>query len=164
MIPRQAFSLPDQDGSTRSLTDFSGKWLVLYFYPKDDTPGCAEQACVFRDDWHKLTAMGAEVVGVSVDDVASHSTFAMKYSLPFPLLADAGGEVAARYGSIRDLFTTRLASIAPAEGCARWNEINIRPMCAVQDSFKHWTAARRRIDYPIRECPVRRKATAAQGR
>src|SRR5882762_2727771 len=60
-------------------------------------------------------------------------------------------------------FTTRLAPIAPAEGCARWNEINIRPMYAVQDSFKHWTAARRRIDYPIRECPVWRKATSGSG-
>src|SRR5512132_947126 len=70
--PAPSFSLPDQGGKTRSLADFRNKWLVLYFYPKDDTPGCTEQACTFRDDWHKLTAMGAEVVGVSVDDVASH--------------------------------------------------------------------------------------------
>src|SRR5512144_1642427 len=67
-----AFSLPDQGGKVRSLADFRNKWLVLYFYPKDDTPGCTEQACTFRDDWHKLAALGAEVVGVSVDDVASH--------------------------------------------------------------------------------------------
>jgi len=95
-----SFSLPDQGGKTRSLADFRNKWLVLYFYPKDDTPGCTEQACTFRDDWHKLTAMGAEVVGVSVDDVTSHIAFAKKFSLPFPLLADTTGDVAWRYGSI----------------------------------------------------------------
>ena len=95
-----AFTLSDQSGKTRSLADYRSKWLVLYFYPKDDTPGCTEQACTFRDDWHKLTGMGAEVVGVSVDDVGSHFAFAKKFSLPFPLLADTSGEVAGRYGSI----------------------------------------------------------------
>ena len=95
-----AFALPDQNGRTRSLADYRDKWLVLYFYPKDDTPGCTEQACTFRDDWRKLTAMGAEVVGVSVDDVGSHFAFAKKFSLPFPLLADTSGGVAGSYGSI----------------------------------------------------------------
>jgi thioredoxin-dependent peroxiredoxin len=95
-----AFSLPDQDGQTRSLSDFRDKWLVLYFYPRDDTPGCTEQACAFRDDWQKLAALGAEVVGISVDDVTSHFTFAKKYSLPFRLLADTTGAVAGRYGSV----------------------------------------------------------------
>ena len=95
-----AFTLPDQSGKTRSLADYRNKWLVLYFYPKDDTPGCTEQACTFRDDWHKLSALGAEVVGVSVDDVTSHLAFSKKFSLPFPLLADTSGEVAGRYGSI----------------------------------------------------------------
>ena len=94
------FSLPDQNGVVRNLRDFGGKWLVLYFYPKDDTPGCTRQACTFRDDLHQLTAMGAEVVGVSVDDSTSHAEFARKYHLPFPLLADTKGEVAERYGSI----------------------------------------------------------------
>ena len=107
--PAPAFSLPDQAGRTRSLADFRGKWLVLYFYPQDDTPGCTEQACTFRDDWHKLTALGAEVVGVSVDDVTSHVAFAKKYSLPFPLLADARGEVAGRYGSIYNLGFVKFA-------------------------------------------------------
>jgi peroxiredoxin Q/BCP len=104
-----AFSLPDQGGKTRSLADFRSKWLVLYFYPRDDTPGCTEQACTFRDDWHKLTTMGAEVVGVSVDDVTSHVAFAKKYSLPFPLLADPSGEVAGRYGSITGFGPIRFA-------------------------------------------------------
>jgi len=107
--PAPDFTLPDQNGKTRSLADFRNKWLVLYFYPKDDTPGCTEQACTFRDDWHKLTAMGAEVVGVSVDDVTSHFAFARKYNLPFPLLADASGAVAARYGSIRNLGLVKFA-------------------------------------------------------
>jgi peroxiredoxin Q/BCP len=107
--PAPAFALPDQNGRTRSLAEFRDKWLVLYFYPKDDTPGCTEQACAFRDDLHKLEAMGAQVVGVSVDDVTSHFAFASKYSLPFPLLADATGAVAARYGSLRDLRLVKFA-------------------------------------------------------
>ena len=93
------FSLPDQDGRLHKLTDYSGKWLVLYFYPKDDTPGCTQEACTFRDDLHLLTALGAVVVGVSADDSNSHAEFAKKYHLPFPLLADKGAEVAARYGA-----------------------------------------------------------------
>jgi peroxiredoxin Q/BCP len=103
------FSLPDQDGKTRSLSEFRGKWLVLYFYPKDDTPGCTRQACAFRDDRHELAALGAEVAGVSVDDVESHIDFAKEHRLPFPLLSDAGGAVAARYGSLRDLGLVKFA-------------------------------------------------------
>jgi peroxiredoxin Q/BCP len=95
------FSLPDQNGQTHKLSDFRGKWLVLYFYVKDDTPGCTEQACKFRDDIHQLGELGAQVVGVSVDNTASHADFAKKYSLPFPLLADSKGETAARYDSLR---------------------------------------------------------------
>lgn len=107
--PAPDFRLPDQNGKTHSLGDYRGKWLVLYFYPKDDTPGCTEQACKFRDDLHQLTAMGAQVVGVSVDDTASHAEFAKKYNLPFPLLADTKGEVAERYGSILNLVVVKFA-------------------------------------------------------
>jgi peroxiredoxin Q/BCP len=99
--PAPDFSLPDQDGKTRTLGDFRGKWLALYFYVKDDTPGCTEQACKFRDDIGEIKDLGAEVVGVSVDDTDSHANFAKKYNLPFPLLADSKGETAARYGSLR---------------------------------------------------------------
>ncbi len=99
--PAPDFSLPDQNGKTHTLVDFRDKWLALYFYVKDDTPGCTEQACKFRDDIHELTDLGAQVVGVSVDDSASHANFAKKYNLPFPLLADSKGEVAARYDSLR---------------------------------------------------------------
>lgn len=100
--PAPDFTLPDQSGKPRRLADWRGKWLVLYFYPKNDTPGCTEEACTFRDDWEQLSALGAEVVGISVDDSASHAAFAQKYKLPFPLLADTQGDVAQRYGAISD--------------------------------------------------------------
>ena len=103
------FRLLDQNGKTHTLADFRGKWLVLYFYPKNDTPGCTEQACKFRDDLHKLTALDAQVVGVSVDDSASHAEFAKKYNLPFPLLADNKAETAARYDSLTNLGIIKFA-------------------------------------------------------
>ena len=98
--PAPGFSLDDQSGKTRSLAEFRGKWLVLYFYPKDDTPGCTEEACKFRDDILALDQMGAQVIGVSLDDSASHAQFARKYSLPFPLLADPSGAVTRSYGAL----------------------------------------------------------------
>jgi peroxiredoxin Q/BCP len=103
------FTLPDQNGQTHALKDYAGKWLVLYFYPKDDTPGCTQEACAFRDDLHQLTDLGAEVVGISVDDSDSHAEFAKKYHLPFPLLADKTTEVAARYGVLMNLLFTKVA-------------------------------------------------------
>lgn len=103
------FNLPDQNGESHQLKDFAGKWLVLYFYPKDDTPGCTQEACAFRDDLSKLTRLGAQVVGISVDDGASHAEFARKYHLPFPLLADTKGQVAARYGALMDWGVFRIA-------------------------------------------------------
>ncbi len=104
-----AFSLPDQAGKTHTLSDYAGRWLVLYFYPKDDTPGCTTEACNFRDDIVRIRRLGAEVVGVSVDDVASHAAFASKHKLPFTLLADAGGQVAESYGALRDLMVMKMA-------------------------------------------------------
>jgi peroxiredoxin Q/BCP len=103
------FSLPDQNGVVHSLKEYSGKWVVLYFYPKDDTPGCTQEACAFRDDLHKLTALGAQVVGISVDDGKSHAEFANKYHLPFPLLADSDKVVAARYGVLMNLLFVKVA-------------------------------------------------------
>jgi peroxiredoxin Q/BCP len=104
-----AFRLPDQDGNNRSLADYQGKWVVLYFYPKDDTPGCTQEACLFRDDLHKLTRLGAQVIGISVDDSASHAEFARKYHLPFPLLADKNGAVADSYGALMNLGLVKFA-------------------------------------------------------
>lgn len=103
------FELPDQNGVKHTLKEYSGQWLVLYFYPKDDTPGCTQEACAFRDDLHRLTALGAQVVGISVDDGDSHAEFAKKYHLPFPLLADPTAEVAAKYGSLTNLGIIRFA-------------------------------------------------------
>lgn len=103
------FSLPDQNGSVRTLDEFRGRWLVLYFYPRDDTPGCAEQAMRFRNTMRDFESLGATVCGVSVDDSESHAAFARKYNLPFALLADRTGEVARRYGSLRKLGPIQFA-------------------------------------------------------
>lgn len=103
------FSLPDQGGKQHRLQDYAGKWLVLYFYPKDDTPGCTQEACAFRDDLHQLSGLGAQVVGISVDDSSSHAAFAKKYHLPFPLLADSKASVAASYGVLLNLGVVKVA-------------------------------------------------------
>ena len=103
------FSLPDQNGAMRTSGEFRGKWLVLYFYPRDDTPGCTEQAARYRDAMRELEAAGGAVCGVSVDDSDSHAAFARKFNLPFALLADRKGETAARYGSLRDLGLMKFA-------------------------------------------------------
>ena len=135
--PAPDFSLPDQDGRNRSLSEFRGKWLVLYFYPKDDTPGCTRQACAFRDGRNQLAALGAQVVGVSVDDVESHLDFAKEHRLPFPLLADAGGAVAARYGSLRDLglikFARRNTFLIDPQGCIAMVYLSASPAGNAQE-------------------------------
>jgi len=91
------FELPDQDGRRHRLSDKRGSWVVLYFYPKDDTPGCTKEACAFRDAMADLGDLDAEVFGVSADDTASHAEFAAKYGLNFPLLADVDREVIDAY-------------------------------------------------------------------
>jgi peroxiredoxin Q/BCP len=94
-----AFTLPDQDGKPVKLSDFKGKAVVLYFYPKDDTPGCTREACDFRDEHSALKKAGAVVLGVSPDDAKSHTRFVGKFNLPFPLLADTDHGVAEAYGA-----------------------------------------------------------------
>jgi thioredoxin-dependent peroxiredoxin len=96
--PAPAFRLQDQNGHWHTPADHPGRWLVLYFYPRDFTPGCTTEVCTFRDDVLKLRKAGAEVVGVSLDDVKSHEAFAKKYHVPFPLLSDADRKVAEAYG------------------------------------------------------------------
>jgi peroxiredoxin Q/BCP len=93
------FSLATDDGKTIALKDLRGKPVVLYFYPKDDTPGCTKEACEFRDTWKDVQQTGAVVLGVSPDSVTSHRKFKQKYSLPFPLLADTDHQVASAYGA-----------------------------------------------------------------
>lgn len=92
------FTLPDQDGKSHALADYRGQWVLLYFYPKDDTPGCTIEACALRDQFADFGTIGAIVLGVSTDSVASHKKFALTYKLPFTLLADEHKEVVGRYG------------------------------------------------------------------
>lgn len=99
--PAPAFRLQDQAGAWHELNDYRGKWVVLYFYPKDETPGCTTQACEFRDNIFAFHKLGAVILGVSVDDVASHKQFAEEHSLPFTLLADGTKETAKSYGVLR---------------------------------------------------------------
>jgi peroxiredoxin Q/BCP len=92
------FTAKDQNGKTISLGDFKGKTVILYFYPKDDTPGCTAEACDFRDNYQSLAGKGFEVIGVSTDDEKSHKKFETKYSLPFPLIADTDQAIVEAYG------------------------------------------------------------------
>jgi len=94
-----AFNLEDQSGKSVKLSDLKGKTVVLYFYPKDDTPGCTREACAFRDEHSALKKAGAVVLGVSPDSGPSHAKFAGKYKLPFPLLADSDHAVSEKYGA-----------------------------------------------------------------
>ena len=94
------FTLKDKDGREVSLSDFVGKRVVLYFYPKDNTPGCTTEACTLRDAWTDLTEAGLKVLGVSADSVKSHQNFAGKYKLPFPLLSDPSKKMIESYGAL----------------------------------------------------------------
>jgi peroxiredoxin Q/BCP len=97
--PAPAFSATTDDGSTLALSDLRGKNVVLYFYPKDDTPGCTTEACDFRDNLAQLTSLGAVVIGVSPDSAKSHTKFKTKYELPFTLLADEDNSLAQAFGA-----------------------------------------------------------------
>jgi len=104
-----AFRLQDQKGDWHTLAAERGSWVVLYFYPKDFTPGCTTEVCTFRDDIVKLRKAGADVFGVSLDDVKSHAEFAEKYHVPFRLLSDADGAVATAYGVLASRAGMRYA-------------------------------------------------------
>jgi len=105
-----SFNLQDQNGDWHKLEDYSGQWLAVYFYPRDDTPGCTTEACNFRDNIYAFKAIGAAVVGISVDDVESHKEFSDKYKLPFTILADEDSKAAEAYGVLRDYKLVKLAS------------------------------------------------------
>jgi peroxiredoxin Q/BCP len=96
--PAPSFNLANQDNQFFSLDDFRGKQVVIYFYPKDDTPGCTRQACDFRDQLNDFAKINSVVIGISKDNAASHQKFKQKYNLPFPLLSDTSGEVCEAYG------------------------------------------------------------------
>jgi peroxiredoxin Q/BCP len=103
------FRLQDQNGEWQSLESYRGQWVALYFYPKDDTPGCTKEACAFRDNIFAFEELNALILGVSLDDVASHAEFAEKYSLPFPLLADTDKQAATAYNVIMKIGPMELA-------------------------------------------------------
>lgn len=113
------FSLPDQDNSIHSLEDSLGEWVLVYFYPEDDTPGCTLEACGIRDNLPKFQNIGAEVFGISTDSTESHKQFAQKYGLPFTLLSDEDGSVSKSYGVSGEGFmgkNTRTSFLIDQEG------------------------------------------------
>jgi thioredoxin-dependent peroxiredoxin len=129
--PAPAFKLQDQDGKWHSLGDYKGKWVAVYFYPKDDTPGCTTQACSFRDNIFAFNKEGAVILGISVDDVESHKKFAEKHGLPFALLADADKAVAKQYGVLKNYgvaeFARRDTFIIDPEGRVAKHYESVKP-------------------------------------
>ncbi len=130
-----AFSLKDQAGRTHTLSEYAGRPVVLYFYPKDDTPGCTKEACAFRDDASALKKRKAVVLGVSILDVASKKKFADKHRLDFPLLADADHAVADKYGAWGEkslygrkfMGVARMTYLIGADGrvARRWDKVKV---------------------------------------
>lgn len=107
--PAPEFELPDQTGQLHSLEDYRDQWIVLYFYPKDETPGCTTEACEFRDNIFEYRKLNAQILGVSFDDVESHLKFSENHDLPFPLLADTEGKAADAYGVKTRMFGMTVA-------------------------------------------------------
>lgn len=103
--PAPDFSAQTTSGNTIRLTDYRGKKVVLYFYPKDDTPGCTVEACGLRDQYQKIRELGAEILGVSVDDTVSHQKFTQKYQLPFQLVADTDKKITKSYGALNEKWS-----------------------------------------------------------
>ena len=130
-----AFSLQDQDGTTHTLSDYAGRPVVLYFYPKDDTPGCTKEACAFQDNLPTFKKGKAAIFGVSVLDTASKAKFARKYNLAFPLLADEEHEVADKYGAWQEksmygkkyLGIARITYLVGPDGkvARRWDAVKV---------------------------------------
>ncbi len=108
------FSLPDQDGKKHKLSDYKGQWVLLYFYPKDDTPGCTTEACTLRDNFPAFNRLKVKVLGISTDSVASHQKFANKYQLPFTLLADETKIVVEKYNvwRVKNMYGRKFFGIA----------------------------------------------------
>ena len=135
-----AFSLDGNDGKKHSLDDYKGKTLVLYFYPKDDTPGCTKEACGFRDQNAALKKSGVVVLGVSKDTVEAHDKFAVKYKLPFTLLSDPKTEVMKKYGA----FGKKMMYGKEVQGTIR-STVVIGPK---GDVLKHWATVKKAEAHP----------------
>jgi len=130
--PAPSFSLPDQTGTKHNLADYKGKWLVLYFYPKDGTPGCTTEACEFRDNIFAFRDQGVVVLGISLDDVDSHKKFATEQHLPFPLLSDASKDVARQYGVLAKFaglmdYTKRETFVIDPQGRIAKHYVDVDP-------------------------------------
>ena len=125
------FKLKDESGKIISLSHFKGKWVVIFFYPKDDTPGCTKEACNFRDDYSAIESLGAHVVGISLDKTTSQQKFKEKYQLPFRLLSDPKGKVAKKYGSLFRFmfikFSKRHSFIIDPQGLIRKEYRSVNP-------------------------------------
>lgn len=138
------FTLEDQGGVERSLEDYRGSWVLLYFYPKDDTAGCTKEACALRDDFPAFESLDAVVLGVSTDSVASHHKFREKYSLPFTLLADVDKKVVEAYGVWQKkkfmgkeyMGTVRTSFLIDPEGVIEKVYKNVKPETHAQDVLK----------------------------
>jgi peroxiredoxin Q/BCP len=135
-----AFSLEGNDGKKHSVEDYKGRTVVLYFYPKDNTPGCTKEACGFRDQMASLRKAGAVVLGVSKDSIDSHNKFAGKYKLPFALLSDPKAEVMKKYGA----FGKKMMYGKEVQGTIR-STVVIGPK---GDVIKHWKTVKKAEDHP----------------
>ncbi|MDA7700460.1 peroxiredoxin [Methylophilaceae bacterium] len=127
-----SFVLMGSDSKYTSLKSFEGYWLVIFFYPKDDTPGCTKEACHFRDNYSLIKSMGASIIGISLDDSASHKKFTAKHNLPFILLSDPQGIVAEAYGALFKFFCIKLAKrhsfIIDPKGLIRKEYRSVNPL------------------------------------
>jgi len=137
-----AFSLKDANGKTVALSDFKGKNVVVYFYPKDDTPGCTKEACGFRDLWQDIKKTGTVVLGISADAAPSHQKFISKYNLPFPLLSDSDRAVMTKYGA----WGEKMMYGKKTTGVIR-STVLIGPDGKVR---KHWKRVAKAEDHPAK--------------
>ncbi len=135
-----AFTLEDSNGEKVSLKDLAGRDVILYFYPRDDTPGCTKEACGFRDHWKEIQELGAVVLGVSPDSPSSHEKFAKKYELPFPLLCDPSKKTMEKYGA----FGEKMMYGKKTTGVIR-STVWIGPDGKV---VKHWAKVAKAADHP----------------
>ena len=153
--PAPQFTLENQDGEKVALKDFEDRMVVVYFYPKDDTPGCTKEACGFRDLWGEISETGAAVLGISPDDVDSHRTFASKYDLPFTLLADPDHEVMETYGAWgeKNMYGRKVTGV-----------IRSTVLVGTDGTVKkHWKRVTRAADHPAKVLEeIQRHTEAAQ--